>query len=154
MKFSNKTDIQASLNATFAGLADFAAFERQALRAGADVARLDAQSRPGPGMIWSVKVEFRGKIQKIVIELVDYLPPEQLSFRIENDGFHADLRVDLAPLNARETRMTVTADVKPQTLSARLILQSARLAKGSINRKFGKRLDKFGDDLVNRIRQS
>ena len=37
MKFSAKTDINAGLNAAFAGIADFDAYERFALRAGAEL---------------------------------------------------------------------------------------------------------------------
>jgi len=151
MQFSTKTDIKATLNATFAALADFTSFERHAKRSGAQVSRMDDLTRPGPGMMWAIRAEFRGKLQKITAELVDYDPPNLMIFTASTDAFDAGILVELLPLSARETRMTVTLDLKPKSLAARLVLQSARLTKGSINKRFRKRLGKFGEDLESRI---
>jgi len=154
MKFTNKTDINASVNDTFAGLADFEHFERQALRSGAEVARVDALGRPGQGMIWALRFVFRGKVQKINAELVDYDPPNMMVFSGVSDSFDAVVQFDLLALSARETRVTVSIDMKPKSLAARLILQSARLTKGSINKRFRNRLNRFGTELENRIRSA
>jgi len=151
MKFTSKTDIQATLNQTFAAIADFEFYERHAMRSGAEIARVDALTQPGPGMMWAMRLEFRGKLHKVELELADYDPPNALLFTGGTEGFDAIIKVDLMALSARETRITVTLDLKPKSLAARLILQSARLTKGTTNKRFRKRLNKFGTELENRI---
>jgi len=154
MKLSSKTDVNATLNATFAAIADFEVYERHAKRSGAEVARMDALSAPGPGMMWAIRAEFRGKLQKITAELVDYDPPNVLIFTGGTDAFTAGMLIELLPLSARETRVTITLDLTPRTLTARLVLQSARLTKGAINRRFRKRLNRFGAELEGRIKSA
>ncbi len=154
MKFSGKTEIEASLTTTFAAFADFDAFERDATRAGTRVARTDDLSSPGPGMMWDIQAEFRGKPRKIEAELVDYDPPNSLDFKAVTSGFDATVRVDLVPLSARQTRAQISFDIRPTSLAARLMLQSARLAKGRLARKFHQRLARFGRDLEKRIQSA
>ena len=151
MRFTSKTDINAPLNASFAAIADFEAYERHANRTGAEGTRVDALSRPGPGMMWAIRMELRGKLQKIEIELADYEPPNKLIFTGGTDSFDAEVLVELIALSARETRATMTVDLKPKTLAARLILQSARLTKGSITKRIRKRLNKFALEIEDRV---
>ncbi|NHW87665.1 SRPBCC family protein, partial [Escherichia coli] len=42
-------------------------------------------------------------------------------------------------------------DMKPNTLTARLFIQSLRLAKASLNRKFKRGIARFADDLETRL---
>ena len=154
MKLNSKTDINATLNATFAGLADFDSFERQVRHSGAEISRVDDLSQPGPGMMWAVRAEFRGKLQKITLELVDYDPPNSMLFHAATDGFEADIKAELIALSSRETRMPVSVEIKAKSLAARLILQSARLTKSSILKRYRKGLNRFGNDLENRIKKA
>ena len=96
-------------------------------------------------------MELRGKLQKIEIELADYEPPNKLIFTGGTDSFDAEVLVELIALSARETRATMTVDLKPKTLAARLILQSARLTKGSITKRIRKRLNKFALEIEDRV---
>jgi hypothetical protein len=90
-------------------------------------------------------------LQKIEIELADYEPPNKLIFTGGTDSFDAEVLVELIALSARETRATMTVDLKPKTLAARLILQSARLTKGSITKRIRKQLNKFALEIENRV---
>ena len=154
MKFTSKTDLNASLNATFAAFADFEAFERQGLRAGAEIERIDDLVTPGPGMMWRVKAEYRGKMRRLEIELVDYDPPNMLKFRAASDLLDAEIKIDLIALSAKKTRAAVDVNVAAKSLSGRLLLQTARLAKGNLNRRFASGLNRFGVFLENRIAQA
>jgi len=151
MKFSGKTDINAPLNATFAAFADFGAFEKLAVRSGVEVARTDDMSAPGRGMMWDIRANYKGKTRKITAELVDYDPPNSLDFAAQTGGFNATIRVELAALSARQTRAFIVFDIRATTLTARIALQSARLAKGKLSKRFKSRLRRFGQDLQDRI---
>lgn len=154
MKFSGKTDIQADIDAAFAAFADFDNFARQALRSGAKIARTDDLVESGPGMMWDVETEFRGKSRKIEVELVDYEPSSNLDFEAKAEGFDATIEVELTSLSPSQTRANISFDVRPRTLAARLVLQSARLTKGTLNKKFRGRLNKFGKEMERRIRSA
>jgi hypothetical protein len=101
--------------------------------------------------MWAIRMELRGKLQRIEIELADYEPPNKLIFTGGTDSFDAEVLVELIALSARETRATMTVDLKPKTLAARLILQSARLTKGSITKRIRKRLNKFALEIEDRV---
>ncbi|MBZ0129357.1 MAG: SRPBCC family protein [Rhodobacteraceae bacterium] len=152
MIFTTKTDIAANLNAVFAQFADFEMFERYGLRSGAEITRTDDLATPGKGMIWNVRMPYRGKTRRINVELVDYDPPNSLDFCADADGFDAVIKVELVPLSGRQTRATVALDITAKTLAAKLVLQSARLTKSALNKRFRQRLNRFGKSIEERVR--
>ncbi len=152
MKFSGKTDLEAGLHATFAAFSDFENFERQVLRSGAKIARTDDMTSSGIGMMWDVATEFRGKARRIKVELVDFDTPNRLCFEAKADGFDAIIEVELTPLSGRQTRANVEFDITAKTLAAKLALQTARLTKNTLNKRFNRRLHRFGRDMERRIR--
>lgn len=152
MNFTGRTEIKANINATFAAFADFEAFERSVRRSGAEIERVDELTTPGPGMMWRIVADFRGKTRKIDVELKDYDPPEALLFSGVSTGFDAEIKIDLIPLSGRETRARISADITARSLAAKLILQSARLTKGKLNKRFRERFRRFGDEMTQRIR--
>lgn len=154
MKFTGKTDIEATLNATFAQFADFESFERFGLQSGADIRRKDDLTAPGPGMMWDLRMEYRGKPRRLDVELVDYDPPNNLNFTASSDAVNATILVELVPLSNRQTRAAVTLDVTPKSLAAKLAVQTARLTKGALNKKFKNRLNRFGKSLEDRINRA
>ena len=153
MKFTGKTDIEASLNATFEQFADFESFERFGLQNGAEVRRTDDMSAAGPGMMWDLKLDFRGRERRLAVELIDYDPPNNLNFRADSAAIGANILVELVPLSNRQTRAAVTLDVTPKTLAARLAVQSARLTKGTLNKRYKNRLNRFGKMLESKIQR-
>ena len=50
MKFSTREDVEVPIDQTFGIICDFDAYERSAMRRGAEVLRTDNLSRPGVGM--------------------------------------------------------------------------------------------------------
>jgi len=154
MKFTGKTEIEATLNDTFAAIADFEMFENHARQSGAKVARVDDLTSPGPGMMWDIRTKIRDRNLRIQMELVDYDPPETLDFLGSTGGMDLALTIGLVPLTARRTRVAVTLDVKPRSLSARMLVQSARVTKGRLTRRYRDRIERFGQLLEARIRTS
>lgn len=149
MKLSTRQDIEAPVERVFAALSDFPSFERAALRRGAEVARLDAKTAPGAGMTWSVAFRWRGKARRILCTLQDYSPPEALHVRAEGTGIDATLVLGVLALSRGRCRLGVALDLRPRSLTARLMLQTARLGKARLMRRFEARIAEFALRIEN-----
>jgi hypothetical protein len=154
MKFSTNEDMGIPIEAAFAELSDFEKFEnfeKYALRKGVDLVRIDALSPGSIGMMWRTELEFRGKHRKLEIELMDFQPPETMEFRASSPGFDITVGVDLTALAPARCRLKLEIEAKPKNLTARLMLQSVRLAKSSLNRRFKNRVHDFVTGMETRI---
>lgn len=151
MKFSTKEDLEIGIDDVFEMLSDFDGFERKIMRHGVDVTRLDQMGTAGVGAKWRAKAEFRSKMRDFDVELTKYDRPNELVFTTESGGMKATFTVELVALSRNRTRMRVELDVKPKTLPARLLMQSARLAKNTLNKRYKTRVANFSEDLEDRF---
>ncbi|MDG1354009.1 MAG: hypothetical protein P8P70_12775 [Sulfitobacter sp.] len=58
--------------------------------------------------------------------------------------------IELVALSKSRTRLMVSFDIKPLNLSARLLVQSLKLAKTSLTKKFKLRVAEFAKTLEDR----
>lgn len=154
MKFSTKEDLEVPIDAVFDMLSDFDGFERAAMRHGADVARTDDKDATGEGMTWAVKAHLRGKLREFDVKLATYDRPNQMNFKAASKNIEGKLLVELVALSRNRTRMRVELDVRPQTLPARLLMQSAKLARNTLNRRYKTRIAHFAEDLEDRHKRA
>lgn len=154
MQFTAKEDVAAPIEFVFAQLSDFQSFERSALRRGAEVQRVDNKVDVGVGMKWDAAFKLRGRQREMQLELTEYDPPTGmvLSSRSPNMGGH--MAVDLVALSRGRTRMSLEIDLKPKTLSARLMVQSLKLARGRLSKRFRERVAQFAEELEDRHQKS
>ncbi|MEC7794673.1 MAG: SRPBCC family protein [Pseudomonadota bacterium] len=154
MKFSTRKDIDAPIDHVFASVSDFQVYERAAMRRGAQVRRLDNQDVKGPGMAWQADFEFRGKKRVLEITLEDYEAPTNLEFLGTSGGLSGACEIELIALSPSKTRLKLSVDLRPQTLSARLLVQSLKLAKGNLDKKFDARVAELSDNVAAQYRQT
>lgn len=147
MKFSAREDVAASVEDVFAYLTDFSRFERQALRRGIDVDRLDRLAEPGAGMAWRIAFELRGRRRVADTKLIRYLADKQLDFAATVSGLDCDVSVEMTRLSKFKTRMHVAVDIMPQTLRARMLLQGLKLAKSKLSDRFKARVARLARDI-------
>jgi uncharacterized protein YndB with AHSA1/START domain len=147
VKLSTRQDIEVPAEAVFAAVSDFAAFERAALRRGAEVARTDLGAEPGPGMTWSLRFRARGRMRRVVCTLDHFDPPNALVCRLDGGSFGGALTVNLVALSRARTRMAVQLELLPRTIAARLLIQTARLSRGAYTRRFEDRVQKFAAEV-------
>ena len=152
MKLTAKEDIEAPIGFVNSVLTDFETWERAAMRRGADVERLDRLHAPGPGMKWRVGADYRGKKRVVEIEILKLLAEQNLTFSFAAKPAEGVLSIDVAEMGPRRTRLVVNMEVKPRTLAARLFLQSLKLAKAKVTRRFALRLSQVGADIEDRYR--
>ena len=103
-------------------------------------------------MTWQAEFGFRGKPRTVEICLAEYSPPEQLIFDNASGGLEARLVIDLVALSRTRTRINLATELKPTTLSARLLVQSLKLAKGGLDKRFRHRVAGMAKELENRLR--
>lgn len=150
MQFTTKEDVEAPIAYVWQQATDFAAFERQALRRGADVIRRDAQSRVGVGSGWDVKFIYRGKERRLTLDVAKFEQPNSYTVLAASGGIDAVTVVDLVALSRGRTRIWVSVDFSAKSLAARLMLQSLKLAKSSLNRRFTTRVQSMATELQDR----
>lgn len=150
MQFSTKEDIEAPIEDVFKILSEFEAFERSAIRRGADVERITSFSPPQTGMKWNVSFSMRGKMRKLDVRLVDFSDPTSMRFDSTSDGLEGYLTLDLVALSSKRTRLSVVLNLKPRTLSARLLLQSLKLAKSNLTKRFKLKVADYAKGIEDR----
>ncbi|SPF77866.1 SRPBCC family protein [Pseudoprimorskyibacter insulae] len=143
MRFSSKEDLDAPIDAVFKVLTDFETIERAAIRRGLDVRRTAGGGEPGAGTTWKIGYEWRGKKREGTLVLSAYEAPISMRFDADSDGLEVVANVELVSLSQAHTRMMFDATLKPTNLPARLLLQSLKLAKGTLDRRFAKRFAGF-----------
>lgn len=154
MKFSSREDIEAPIDHVFERVTDFNGFERQALRRGADIQRVDAGAVPVVGSSWDVAFKFRGKDRKMKATISQLDAPTVLQIDTVASGISGATTVELVALSRNRTRISASIDLTAQNLSARLLLQSLKLAKGNLTRKFKMRITDFAEDIEDRYRKN
>ncbi|MCW8842720.1 MAG: SRPBCC family protein [Rhodobacteraceae bacterium] len=147
MKFKSKEDLDAPIEKVFELLADFERHERSALRRGIEVSRVDSLKAPGVGARWDAQFRFRGKPRKAEIEVVKFEHPAEISVVAHMHGMDAQVEFLLVALSKTRTRLSVATTLTPQTLSARLLVQSFKLARGNITKRFDSRMASWARDI-------
>lgn len=152
MKFSTKEDIEAPIDVVFDMLCDFESFERSAMRRGAEVQRLDKMSEPGVGMEWDAAFDMRGKRRELRIEMVTFDRPNEMVLESRSVGLNGLMSFELIALSRSRTRVHVALDIKPLNLSARLLVQSLKLAKTSLTKKYKLRIAEYAKGMEDRYK--
>ena len=154
MKLAAKHDIEAPAAFVFAQLADFETWERAAMRRGADVMRRDTLRIPGPGMTWDCRFNYAGKDRKATIRLDAITPATAMVLTGLSVPVEGVMHLDILDLAAKRTRIEVRLEIKPRTLTARIYVQSLRLARSRVERGFAKRVAQLAVEIEDRFRRS
>lgn len=152
MKFSTREDIEAPIDFVFAQVSDFPAFERRALRQGAEVGRRDT-APIGAGAVWDIAFRFRGRPRQVVATLARFEAPTVMVIDSATEGLDVVTEVDLIALSQTRTRVMVSFEMKARSLTARLLLQSLRLARAKITKRFKARVLEFAEQIEDRYRR-
>jgi len=153
MRIQATDDIAAPIAHVFRQVSDFAAFERQAMRRGADVRRTDTLPRAGIGNAWAVRFLFRGRERDVQAEVTAFDAPNGLTVMAMSQNLEAATVIELVALSRTQTRLRIHMVLTATSLSARLMLQFLRLSKGSLSRQFEGRTSSFARDVQDRYQR-
>ncbi|SDL30057.1 SRPBCC family protein [Aliiruegeria lutimaris] len=142
MKFSTREDISAPIDSVWETVTDFRSFERRALRNGIEVTR-KADDQAGLGAGWTLRFSFRGSQRTLETEVTGCEPPNNMEFSGHVGGLDTVFTVELVALSQSVTRVMISLEVKPATLPARIMIQTAKLAKGKLDKRFRTQVGKY-----------
>ncbi|MEO0937769.1 MAG: SRPBCC family protein [Pseudomonadota bacterium] len=150
MKFSTREDVEAPIEDTFEMLTDHESFARQAMRRGAEVQRTDSLAQMGPGMAWDVTFTMRGRRRQLALQMVKFDRPNEIEMNFVSDGMQGTFTAECLALSRSRTRIQIALELKAQNLSARLLLQSLKLAKTSLTKRFKLRVADYAKTMEER----
>ena len=150
MKFSTREDVEVPIDQAFALICDFDAYERSAMRRGAEVRRVDDLSKPGVGMKWAASFKMRGKKRNLELEMTRFDQPTEICVLSSTSGINGTGQIELLALLRGRTRILVEFELKPTNLSARLLVQSLKLAKNSLTKRYKLRVAEFAKNIEDR----
>ena len=148
MKLSSREDIEAPIGTVYLAVTDFDLFERQILRRGIDITRDESICATDIGAKWQASFPWRGRSHDVDAALVSIEPDTGFAIESKSGGVICMGVVDLVALSKSRTRLFVSLDLRPTTLSSRLFVQSMKLAKGSLTRRFKARVSEFAGRIV------
>lgn len=154
MKFGTREDIEAPVDFVFEQMTDFQAIERAAMRRGAEVQRVDDMTVKGPGMAWDAMFELRGRKREVTLELAEYDPPNRLVISSRSPGLGGTVVFELVPLSRARTRVTMDVELEPTNLSAKLLVQSMKLARKSLMSRINERMAVYSTEIEQRFKRS
>jgi hypothetical protein len=152
MKLSTREDIEAPIEAVFEQLSDFDGFERAVLRRGAEVMRNDSLTAHGVGMSWRTVFNYRGKERRLEIVMTEYQVPDRMRIDSTSKAVEMVVEIDLVAMSRSRTRMSMSLDVRPRTIPARLVIQSLKLARQNVLKRFRKRVGEFAMEIETRAK--
>jgi hypothetical protein len=145
-----REDVEAPIDFVYQQITDFQAFERRAMRRGAEVLRVDDLKADGPGMAWDVTFMLRGKMREVQLELARLDPPNGLTMVSRAPTMGGHMTVELVALSRNRTRLSLEIELEPRNLTARLLVQSLKLARKTITRRLRKRVAQYALELEER----
>lgn len=132
MKFKVSEDVDAPADLTWARFTDFSGIEADALGRGADLARVGNWTDPAAGCGWRGSAKIRGRVRPVTAEITTLADPETCEIATTVGGMEAVYEMTFLELRPNMTRVQVVLDLSANTLSARLALQTLKLARGRV----------------------
>lgn len=152
MQFAAREDISAPIETVFQAVSDFEGWERAALRRGAEVTRTDDLEAPCIGMNWVTKFTFHNKVRNADVTLQTFEKPNKIGISSISNGINVEFVIELVSLSRERTRMDVFSELKPTTISARLLLQPLKLARTRLSNRFCQRIADFAGSIEDRYK--
>lgn len=140
MKFSTRVDTNKSAERLFDNMSDFNRLEELLIERGANVTRISAGQETGQGLIWDISFEWRGKDRAIRMEVKRIDRPERISMGGYSDSLDITVNTTIIPLSSSRARMIYELEINPRNMRARLMLQTAKLGKARLDRRFDQRI--------------
>lgn len=147
MKFSTRIDEDLPAERLFESIGNFDALERMLIGRGASVARIDPAREPGIGMGWNIGFDWRGRARQLRLAVTRFDHPEQLSMVGRSEALDLAVNATVVALSRVRSRLIFETEVRPRNMKARLMLQTAKLGKAQLDRRYHRRIRDFVEQM-------
>lgn len=147
MKFSTRCDLDAPAADTFDRVSNFSRIEQMLLRRGVSIQRADPAQPAGVGMGWVLGFDWRARARELRLEVTRLDHPEHVGLTGLSDAFDIAIDMTVVALGRVRSRLIFETEIRPRNMRARLMLQTAKLGKGQLDRRFAQRIDRFVAEL-------
>lgn len=148
MKIDYFEDVAAPAEFVFRRVTDFAQHERRAVAQGASVRRLDGATEGCQGAAWQIGFSHRGRARDLRAEITTWAPPHKAHIDAVTGGLDIHLVVGVVALSSRLTRINVSINLMPRSITARLLVQSLKLTRGTVTARLQARLTTMGEEIA------
>lgn len=148
MEITVSEDIDAPTAPVWQRMSDFSTAEDMAKARGVTLSRVGNWARADVGVEWRGKVNVRGKSRPIAARVVTFTPEDTLTVDSTIGGMQSVYSVSLVALAPGVTRATARLELTASTLTARLILQTLKLARGRLMQRLQGLLERQGAEAV------
>ncbi|WP_295043228.1 hypothetical protein [uncultured Paracoccus sp.] len=143
MKFSTRVDTDSSSADLFDLIGDFSRSERALTARGAHVRRIDPSQEPGTGLGWIIDFNWRGQRRTMRLDVTRFDRPSHITLDGRSDQFDLAINMTVVALSRVKSRLLFETEIRPRTMRARLLLQTAKLGKSQLDRKYAQRIADF-----------
>lgn len=150
MKFSTRVDSDLPADQLFAAITDFDALERLMVGRGATVERVKPSEEPGITMGWRIGFDWRGKARQMRLAVVRFDRPEHVAMTGRSDALELFVNATVVALSRAKARLIFETEIRPRSMKARLMLQTAKLGKSQLDRRYSRRVVDFIEQMSNR----
>lgn len=150
MKFSTRVDSDMPADQLFTAITDFDALERLMVGRGASVQRIKPAEEPGIAMGWKIGFDWRGKARQMRLAVVRFDRPEQVAMTGRSEALELFVNATVVALSRAKSRLIFETEIRPRTMRARLMLQTAKLGKSQLDRRYARRVVDFVEQMSTR----
>lgn len=143
MKFSTRVDTDRPSAELFDIISDFSRSERALVARGAQVRRIDPSQDPGTGLGWTIDFNWRGQRRTVRLDVTRFDRPSHITLEGHSDQFDLSINMTVVALSRTKSRLLFETEIRPRNMRARLLLQTAKLGKAQLDRKYDQRIADF-----------
>lgn len=143
MKFSSRFDFDIPAGKLFDIIGDFSRSERVLAARGAQVRRVDPAQEPGTGLGWLIDFNWRGQARSLRLDVTGFERPSHVTMQGCSDPFDVAIDIAVGALSRVRSRLLFQTELRPRNMRARLMIQTAKLGRSQLDRKYEQRIADF-----------
>lgn len=147
MKFSTRIDTDLPAERLFGIVGDFDALQRMLIGRGAMVARIDPATEPGMGLGWNIGFDWRGKPRHLRLAVTRFDRPEHMQMAGHSEALDLTIKAGVVALSRIKSRLIFETEIRPRNMRSRLMLQTAKLGKAQLDRRYHRRIEEFVEQM-------
>lgn len=143
MRFSTRIDTEIPAPGLFDIISNFSRSERVLAARGVSTRRIDPAQEPGTGLGWAVDFDWRGQRRGMRLDVTRFDRPSHVTLDGQSDQFDLSIAMTVVALSRVRSRLLFETEVRPRTMRARLLIQTAKLGKPQLDRRYARQIADF-----------